>query len=153
MKWKSFSDQKCVDRFTHKFLMHGVKKEQLEFRGASTHFQMLEEYNDVDIVLDTFPFSGALTSCEALWMGRPVITYFMERPVSRQSYSILKQLNKDQWCASTIQHYVDIAVELAGSFKTRNEFYTTVRETMLESPLMDAKHQAHELVKFSHTVI
>lgn len=55
--------------------------------GASFHKDMLGEYRDIDIALDPFPFTGGLTSCEALWMGVPVTTLPRSRVVSRQTYA------------------------------------------------------------------
>ena len=53
------------------FAAVGIPEYRIELRGPSSHRDMLEEYGDIDIALDTFPFCGGLTSCDALWMGVP----------------------------------------------------------------------------------
>src|SRR6201999_3293639 len=71
---------------------HGFEPEPLDLRGRSPHAEMLAEYGDVDIALDPFPFCGGLTSCEALWMGVPVVTLPGSRPGSRQTLALLTPL-------------------------------------------------------------
>jgi len=75
--------------------------------------QYFAAYNDVDIMLDTYPFSGATTTFDALRMGRPIITLVGERHVSRVSYSLLKHVGLDDLAAYSENDYVENAVRLA----------------------------------------
>ena len=73
---------------------------------------MLEEYADLDVALDPFPFSGCLTTLEALWMGVPVVTLEGRRPVARQSLAILRQIGHGDLVATTAEEYLSIAIGL-----------------------------------------
>ncbi|WP_132976013.1 hypothetical protein [Thiobaca trueperi] len=64
------------------FAARGIAPERLELRGPSFHADLLQEYADLDLALDPFPFTRGLTSCEALWMGVPVVTWQQARAVS-----------------------------------------------------------------------
>ncbi len=87
LKWKSLSDTGVVNSVLKRFFAAGIAQTRIELRGASEHGTMLKEYGDIDIALDPFPFSGALTSFEAAWMGLPVVTLASLRPMSRQTMS------------------------------------------------------------------
>jgi predicted O-linked N-acetylglucosamine transferase (SPINDLY family) len=130
LKWKSFSDNTFSASVKDYCQRAGIGHDRIELRGASDHKRMLEEYNDVDIALDPFPFSGALTTCESLWMGVPVISMPQLRPVSRQSFSILKNQSLDELAASSAEEYRSIAVALAGDSQKLTLLRNTLRQNM-----------------------
>ena len=99
---------------------------------------MLAEYGDVDIALDPFPFSGGTTSCEALWMGVPVVTLPGSRAVSRQTLSFVRAIGMPELAASSADDYVRIATELAADQPRLSELRRTLRRKMAASPLCDA---------------
>jgi protein O-GlcNAc transferase len=74
LKWRTLNDQGFCSHVLNQFIRRGVDANRVELRGASFHSVVLKEYADIDIALDPFPFTGGLTSCEALYMGVPVIT-------------------------------------------------------------------------------
>ena len=79
------------------FESYGVDSDRIEFTPpTATRFDHLNLYNSIDIALDTFPYHGTTTTCEALWMGVPVITLVGEVHAQRVSYSILKNLGLDE---------------------------------------------------------
>ncbi len=80
MKWKSLADEAERQRFIRAFAAHGVDPARLELRPGSPHRESLAQYGDFDIALDPFPFCGGMTSCEALWMGVPIVTLAGLRP-------------------------------------------------------------------------
>ena len=94
-------------------------------------------FNEVDIALDTTPYSGGTTTCDALWMGVPVITAPGERPVSRSSASLLATVGLADWIASSPQDYVRRAVAFAGSPPLLTDLRVTLRSRMQASALMD----------------
>ncbi len=75
LKTHQFSDAATAARVRADFAARGIAAERIELRGPSAHRAFLDEYGHMDIVLDPFPYSGGLTTCEALWMGVPTIRY------------------------------------------------------------------------------
>ena len=98
---------------------------------------MLAEYGDIDIALDPTPFSGALTSCEALWMGVPVITLRSLRPVGRQTLALLHCVGLDELIAETPDGYVEIARQLAADRQRLGSLRSGLRAQVARSPLLD----------------
>lgn len=86
LKWRTFQDPLFCDSIRDAFVARGIAQDRIELRVASFHADLLNEYADIDIALDPFPFTGGMTSCEAMWMGVPVITWPQSRVVSRQTY-------------------------------------------------------------------
>ena len=105
----------------------------------------LELYNEVDIGLDTFLFNGATTTCEALWMGVPVITLLGDRHVGRVGASILTNIGLTDFIAKDIDKYVAIATDMARRPEYLQEIREGLRQTMLKSPLCDGGSFAKDL--------
>jgi predicted O-linked N-acetylglucosamine transferase (SPINDLY family) len=99
----------------------------------------------VDIALDTTPYSGGTTSCDALWMGVPVVTAPGIRPSSRSTASVLSTAGLAEWIASSPEEYVRLAVESARDEARLAGLRKTLRERLRESPLMDEKRFARDL--------
>jgi predicted O-linked N-acetylglucosamine transferase (SPINDLY family) len=101
----------------------------------------LDEYfrwfNAVDIALDTTPYSGGTTSCDALWMGVPIVTMPGSRSISRSAASLLSALGLSEWIASTPQDYIRKAVEFAQQDAVLANLRKILRQRMRESSLMD----------------
>ncbi|MDV2998679.1 MAG: hypothetical protein N5P05_000285 [Chroococcopsis gigantea SAG 12.99] len=133
LKWKSFKDSELQEVFSQKFTRYGIDQRRIKMRGYSPHESLLEEYQDIDIALDTFPFSGALTTCEALWMGVPVITLYQQRPVSRQSFSILKSIGLEELAARTPEDYLDTAISLAQNQDKLSFLRQDIRQRMVNN--------------------
>ncbi len=97
----------------------------------------LDLYNSVDIGLDTFPYNGTTTTCEALWMGVPVIALKGDIHISRVSYSILSNIGLDELVAESSDEYVKKAVNLAGNIEKITSLRKNLRTIMKNSFLMD----------------
>lgn len=138
LKWRTFADPVYSQRIRAFFVARGIEAERLDLRPMSVHRELLEQYADIDIALDPFPFSGGHTSCEAMWMGVPVVTLPQARVVSRQTWSFLNNIGLPELAASDPEHYVRLAVELANRHARRAELRGTLRERMRASPLCDA---------------
>ncbi len=110
-------------------------------RTARTE-QHLEVYNQVDIALDTFPYQGTTTTCEALWMGRPVVCLAGDRHAARVGVSLLHAVGHPEWVAETPEDYVRIAAELASDRARLVEINRSLREQMAGSVLCDHAGQA-----------
>lgn len=137
LKWRTFADALFRKRIADFFVAQGVAAERIELRPVSTHRQLLEEYADIDIALDPFPFSGGHTSCEALWMGVPVVTLPQERVVSRQTWSFLNNIGLPGLAAADVPGYVQLAVSLANSPGTLLDLRQNLRDRVRASPLCD----------------
>ena len=94
-------------------------------------------YERADIALDTFPYPGGGTTCDALYMGVPVITLVGERHNSRFGYSLLMNIGLEELCAFSVDDYIKKAVELANDRERLREYHLTIRRKMEESPVMD----------------
>lgn len=137
LKWRNFNDQELCERVTFAFGERGIAADRLELRGPSFHVDLLNEYADIDIALDPFPFTGGLTSCEALWMGVPVVTWPQSRVVSRQTFAFLSVIGLPELAAKDAEDYVRIATALAGDLVRLSALRQSMRERMRHSPLCD----------------
>jgi protein O-GlcNAc transferase len=145
LKWKTLGDLPIRSDIEARFAAHGISPERLDLRGYSSHAEMLAQYSDVDVALDPFPFSGGATSCEALWMGVPVITLAGASVISRQTESFLSQLRLDDLVASEPDAYVSIALALATDIPRRRMLRDSLRERMKQSSLCDAAQFTQDL--------
>jgi predicted O-linked N-acetylglucosamine transferase (SPINDLY family) len=98
----------------------------------------LASYGRVDIALDTFPYHGTTTTCEALWMGVPVVTLAGQLHASRVGLSLLNNVGLPELIASTPAEYVQIAAALALDVQRLAVLRGTLRHVMQRSPLLDA---------------
>lgn len=137
LKWRTFNDDAFRQQVTDAFVARGITANRIELRGPSFHADLLKEYADIDIALDPFPFTGGLTSCEALWMGVPVVTWPQSRVVSRQTHAFLHQIGLPELSARDADDYVRIAAELANDRARLTQLRATLRDRMRASPLMD----------------
>ncbi|APV49641.1 hypothetical protein BWI17_08100 [Betaproteobacteria bacterium GR16-43] len=120
------------------FTRRGIDAARIELRAQDSHEWMLRELSGVDIVLDTFPYNGGITTLEALWMARPVITLRGETLVGRQGAGILRAAGLDELVAPDRAGYVARAVALANDRPRLLALSTGLRERVAASPLCDA---------------
>ncbi len=113
LKWSTLADPALRAAVAAEFAGLGIDPARLDLRGPSPHRDMLAEYGDIDVALDPFPFGGGLTSCEALWMGVPVVTLPGANPASRQTLGFLRAIGREEWAAATAEDYGRIAADLA----------------------------------------
>ena len=137
LKWKSLGEEGSRLRFVDAFTAAGISADRLELRGFSLHREMLAEYGDIDIALDPFPFSGGLTSCEALWMGVPVLTLPGDRPASRQTSGFLRLLGLDDMVATSPADYIERAASLAADSHRLVVLRHSLRSRLAGSPMCD----------------
>jgi predicted O-linked N-acetylglucosamine transferase (SPINDLY family) len=125
------------------FLAAGIRAERIIFleRTATTETH-LACYHDVDVALDTFPYHGTTTTCEALWMGVPVVTLAGDRHVSRVGVSLLHAADNRQWIAQSEDDYLNIAARLADSPEMIDDARQHLRADLQAGPLLDHVNQA-----------
>ncbi|MBQ3726242.1 MAG: hypothetical protein II902_04140 [Selenomonadaceae bacterium] len=121
----------------------GFDVARVEMRGTSTDW--LAQYADVDIALDTFPYTGGVTTCEALYMGVPVVSIFGDRHGSRFGLSILKNVGLEELAVNSFDEYIARAVMLAGDWELLTLLRKNLRPMMKKSPLMDSKNYLREI--------
>lgn len=98
----------------------------------------MARYGDVDIALDTFPFTGGTTTVEALWMGVPVLTLAGASFLSRQGIGFLANNGLNDWIARDAEHFVELAIAHAADLPRLAALRGALREHLLASPIMDA---------------
>ena len=152
LKWRTLADEGLCQSLRAAFAQRGIAPQRLTLRPASFHADVLQEYADIDIALDPFPFTGGLTSCEALWMGVPVVTWPQSRVVSRQTWAFLSAIGLPELAATDADDYVRIVVALAHDRQRLSDLRHSLRARMQASPLMDVRgftrqleHSLHQL--------
>jgi predicted O-linked N-acetylglucosamine transferase (SPINDLY family) len=123
----------------------GIAPERVAMYGRVARNNYLATYADVDFVLDTFPFCGGTTTCEALWMGVPTLTLAGPTLVSRQGASLLTCVGMQDWIAGDEEAYVEKALRFASDVKGLSDLRATLRQRALDSPLFDAERFARNL--------
>ena len=146
MKSLGLTGESVRGRINEWFASRGISADRLDIRGrlpdVASHF---EAYNEMDIALDTFPYDGTTTTCEALWMGVPVVTLAGQTHVSRVGVSLLSCVGLPELIAQSAEEYVSIAVGLANDLPRLSELRRTLRSRMRQSPLMDAERFARDI--------
>ena len=115
----------------------GVERHRLEFHDSRPLPDYFASHHHVDILLDPFPVAGHTITCNALWMGVPVISLAGTKYASRLGVSVLTNMNLAELLASTPEEYMEIAVRLAQDVPRLCELRSTMRERLRASPLMD----------------
>lgn len=126
------------DRVRDLLARHGVAPERVIFVGRMSLQDYFRAYEQIDVALDPFPYGGGTTSCDALWMGVPVVTLAGRTGVGRGGLSLLSNLGLTELAAHDTEEYVRIAVELARDLPRLSQLRATLRQRMQGSPLMDA---------------
>src|SRR5215475_9946062 len=138
LKGIPFADAATRALFLDRLGERGVPAERVELMawhpGPAEHLAL---YHRVDIALDPFPYNGTTTTCDALWMGVPVITLRGYRHAGRVGASLLTQVGLTDLIADSIEEYVEIAVALAGDPRRLDELHRILRPRMAASPLGD----------------
>ncbi len=146
VKAKSFHDHNIQQDFQKQFARLGVEAERLIILNlAPSTYSHLETYHQIDIGLDSYPYNGATTTCQALWMGVPVVSLIGERHASRMGLSILSAVGLTELIAYTPEEYVDICVKLANNLDYLQQLRARLRAQMQASPLMDGKQFTQRL--------
>lgn len=123
----------------------GVGPERVRFVGKLPRPQYLELCQQIDIGLDTFPYTGQTTSLDAFWLGVPVVTLVGETVVARAGLSLLENLGLPELIAHDADEYVRIAQELSEDLPRLQEFRQTLRSRLEASSLMDAPRFARNV--------
>lgn len=137
LQTKLLADLGVVGRIRGLFEAFGVDAQRLDLRPASVH--CFHTYHEIDIALDTFPYTGATTTCEALWMGVPVLSLVGDSSISRQGVSILSVTGMESWLANSIPGYIALAQQHSASLETLAALRANLRTQVANSSLCDDK--------------
>jgi predicted O-linked N-acetylglucosamine transferase (SPINDLY family) len=122
----------------------GIDPARLLFSEA-TGLDYFQTYHQIDIALDPFPYCGGMTTCDALWMGVPVITLRGQTGVGRGGTSLLSNVGLTELIAENLQRYIQIAAELAADLPRLTRLRQNIRPQMQQSPLMNAPAFARDI--------
>ena len=135
---EQMKDRTAGTQLLHRLVSAGIVATRVQLAEAGTRIEYLAAHAEVDILLDTFPHSGATTTCEALWMGVPTVTLSGTTMLARQGASLLTCAGLSEWIASDEDDYVARAVRHAGDLESLARLRTGLREQVAASPLFDA---------------
>jgi protein O-GlcNAc transferase len=127
------------------FQAGGVAPERIEFVPRKLRLDYLRLYDTIDICLDPLPYNGITTTCDALWMGVPVVTLLGKTAAGRAGASILSTIGLPELIAHGEDEFVELAVKLADDGPRLAEFRSTLRARTEQSPLMDGPGFARKM--------
>lgn len=145
LKSSRFKDDSIREFTRQRFAAHGIDGGRLVLQDASERAAYLESFNQIDIALDPFPFTGGTTSIDGLWMGVPLITLRGDRMIARQGESILQNLGLQDWIAEDGNAYVELAAIKGADVVVLAQLRAGLRIRLLASPLCDAERFARNL--------
>ena len=125
--------QRMVDRLAGQ----GVSASRLDFRERTSVGAYLGLFGEADIALDAFPYQGGTTTCDALWMGVPVLSLTGQRSVARSGVSLLGTVGLQDWVLDTPQAFLAQARKWAGNAPDLGSLRLDLRARIKNSPLMD----------------
>ncbi|MDD9925664.1 MAG: tetratricopeptide repeat protein [Rhodospirillaceae bacterium] len=146
IKARPLADPAVAQHYLSVFEEQGIETDRLIFRASlASPTEHLAAYSQIDIALDPFPYNGTTTSCEALWMGVPVLTLRGNRHASRVGASLLTQIGHEDWICDTLAAYIGTAKTLASDWQNLARIRQSLRDRMASSPLCDGRDFCHRL--------
>ena len=143
LKAQGLTSPAIAARIRSRLASFGFGEGRVELAGRTSSLAAhLALYGQVDVALDTFPYNGTTTTCEALWMGVPLVTMLGDRHASRVGASLLCAAGHPEWITCDQAEYVQTAAQLAGDVNRRLVLRTGLRDDMRAGPLMDHGGQA-----------
>ena len=127
------------------FAAAGVEPDRVNFAKPCPWVEYLNLYCTIDIGLDPLPYNGITTTCDALWMGVPVVSLLGHTPAGRAGLGLLRTVGLPELVAATENEFLRIATELAGNRPRLIELRSTLRQRMQGSPLMDGPRFARNV--------
>jgi protein O-GlcNAc transferase len=145
LKHPDFAFPESADMLLARMVQHGIAADRIIPESVGDYADYLQSYHRVDMVLDTFPFPGGTTTCEAMWMGVPTLTLKGYSMLSRQGESLMTNAGLSDWIADNPEDYVSKAVAFTRDLSSLATLRQGLRERVQHSPLMDAPRFARHL--------
>ena len=143
LKNNAYSKHGVVQSAYERLQRLGFDMSRVMFEEATRDYML--RYLDVDIALDTYPWPGGGTTCDALYMGVPVVSYYTERHSTRFTYSLLANIGLSDLASTSLSDYVETAVALAGNLDLLDALHLELRDRMKASPVMDQERYIREM--------
>jgi predicted O-linked N-acetylglucosamine transferase (SPINDLY family) len=139
LRWqcKAFNDVSIAKDLKQRFSRRDIDSNRIDLVGSLKRDAYLEAHHQVDMILDTFPFNGGTTTCEALWMGVPTLTLIGNTLISRQGASILTAAGLPDWVAKNKEDFVSKVLAFCGDLDQLAQLRAGQRDQVLGSPLFD----------------
>lgn len=147
LSFTGFDDEGISGNILTAFEKAGIASDRLHLQGRLPHDALLEAYNGIDIALDPFPYTGGLTTCEALYMGVPVITMTGQTFAGRHATSHISNVGLAELVATSPEAYIEKAVSLAADLERLSGLRAGLRERVKTSPLSDGRRFAQHLLQ------
>ena len=139
LKASKLANDELRNELIDRFNALGIDPDRLDLRARATSLiDHLSMYNEIDLALDTFPYTGTTTTCEALWMGVPVLTLLGDSHAGRVSASLLSAAGLEGLTATTTDEYHDIALAHIDQGLRSGQARSDLRARVAQSPLLDA---------------
>src|SRR5262249_44639957 len=146
LKGRSFADAATRTLFLARLSERSVTADRVELvAGLPDATEHQAVYHRVDVALDPFPNNGTTTTCEALWMGVPVVTLLGDRHAGRVGASLLSQIGLTDLIANSVEEYVEIAVALASNPGRLDDMRRSLRPLLQASPLCEGSAFARKI--------
>jgi predicted O-linked N-acetylglucosamine transferase (SPINDLY family) len=145
LKGKPFAEAATRAIYLDRLAERGIAADRIELVGWLPEREHFALYDRVDVALDPFPYNGTTTTCEALWMGVPVVTLRGDRHAGRVGASLLTQIGLSDLIADSTEAYVETAVALTSDPARLCELRQSLRPRMAASPLCDAPAFARKI--------
>jgi predicted O-linked N-acetylglucosamine transferase (SPINDLY family) len=153
LKNPSFTDEATRARCHRKLVDLGISPERITLTGRTrSREEHLQLYSEIDIALDCFPYNGTTTTCEALWMGVPVVVKKGDTHAGRVGVSLLNAVGRSEWIGPDDEAYLQIAMGLASDIEALARIRDRLRDDMRHSRLCDSKHFATSFTKALRTM-
>jgi len=148
LKARPFLDNETSEYVIEKFMANGVKRNQIKCMGFLESIEgHLAAYHNVDLALDSFPYNGTTTTCDALWMGVPVITKLGDCHAARVSASILSCIGLNDFIATSDEDYILKTIQICQNISILKQIRKNLRKIFMASPIMNGKLFTKDLEK------
>lgn len=145
-----FSQEETRVAFAARAAAAGIGPARLDTRPPGDRATYLQNHAEVDLILDTFPYPGGTTTCEALWMGVPTVTLSSPSMIGRQGAALLSAAGLGDWVCTEVSAYEDIAVARASDLAALAALRGRLRAEMAASALFDGPRFARDWVETVH---
>lgn len=144
-KCKELKETKTQEELTTKLFNLGITQDRILLEGPCDLKDYFAAYHSIDIGLDPFPYNSGTVGYHSVWMGVPFIALAGDRLLSRVGYSTMSLVGLNRYTASTIEEYINTAVDAVSDSDALNKVRQTLRQISLESGLYDGKKMASDL--------